>query len=367
MKALTVLTAVATGIGLMTAAPVFADMPDGRTTGAQTERSAITSRFQRSFGHAGLLTIWSSNEIFGITQDKINNGMLHFNQAENSGVLSGYRDNISTAEVPISALVGISDHAMVYTNLSLNGFSASPDLAYASGGIGTLTVEYLNMPSDNLTWGIGAIAQYAHTNLKQNDGKINNPWGGIRGDLLYKMNDHWALANRFVAQWGNARSEIPLGFATLTDRQHTALTYWQSDLVGTYSDAEIGFLPAGWLMHPRLGFAIEELTNSSSINSLGTKVDKQKIHYSEGMATLRFEKPVYGPGAWSPQLEFGLKHEFVNSFDSYSNEQNFYYSSVGLGRQIGKDLFFNLAYVRYDGFRGNVRNQTFKAIFSYTF
>ncbi|WP_029004910.1 autotransporter domain-containing protein [Azorhizobium doebereinerae] len=339
-----------------------------QNTEGHREQSIATVNFQRAFGPAGLLTIWSSNELFGVTQTRINNELAHYVASETTGITTGYRDNVTTYQIPISALIGLSDgHSMLYFDLSLNASRSSKNLTYSTGTIGALTAEYLNMPTSNLAWGIGAMVQTVDTNLKQNDGSVDAPSGGIRADLLYKISDNWAVSNRIVALWGDAETNIPLPFGTLRNDPNTSMVYWQGDFVGTFSNKDFGVITPGWLVHPRLGIVAERSTQNESRNSFGAISDRITIDYSSMLATVRIERPSYGTSAWVPQLEVGVQHEFPNSYSSYAGENDYIYSSLGLGIRLNKPTFLNFNYVRYDGFDGNVRNQVFKTIWAMTF
>ncbi|RWR32438.1 hypothetical protein D2T31_00160 [Sinirhodobacter populi] len=324
--------------------------------------------FQRVFGAAGLLTIWSANDTFGSTQSRINGGLSHYATAAAGGPQTGYRDKVSTLLTPISGLTAIGDgRSFLYAGLSMQSATSSKNITYSDSSVALLTLSYLRMPTDNLVWGIGLLGQSAHTDMKNNDGRINAGNLGLRGDLLYKFNEHWAVVNRFVYLNGNSDTKIPTPVGYVREDRDTSLLYYQGDLVGTFTDKDLGFLSPGWVLHPTLGVVTEQLTRDGATNNRGVTSQKQDVDYTAVSAILRLEKPVFAPGAWSPQVEIGLKHELHNSLGSYSDEDSYLYSLIGVGRRLSANGYFNAAYSRDDGFNGNRRTQTFKLIYSMSF
>ncbi|MDS9469907.1 autotransporter domain-containing protein [Paracoccus sp. MBLB3053] len=324
--------------------------------------------FQKNFGAAGLLTVWGQDDTYGGVQSRINNGFSHEAKAEATGVMSGYEDDISTLLLPISLLQGLPDgQSLIYSKLTLNANRGAENPTYSEGTLPSILVSYLNMPSDNLAWGIGVVAQQADTEMKHNGGNIDSTSAGLRGDLLYVMNDNWAMAHRVIASWGDATTEIPTPVGTISEDRSSSLFYYQGDLVGTYTDRDMSALGDGWVFHPRLGVVAQHITRDEATNSRGATVSEAQIDYGMVQAIARIEKPTFKPGDWSPQFELGMKHEFENSVGEYMDEENYLYSQIALGTKLENGAYFNAAYTRDDGFNGNRRTQTFKLIYSMSF
>ncbi|MBD9454277.1 MULTISPECIES: hypothetical protein [unclassified Rhizobium] len=96
-------------------------------------------------------------------------------------------------------------------------------------------------------------------------------------------------------------------------------------------------------------------------------MEADTINYAMAGASLRIEKPVFHPGAWSPQFEVGIEHEFENTYGSYTGEENYLATKVGFGRRFGNSGYFNVAYSREDGFTGARHQQALTFIYSLTF
>lgn len=341
-----------------------AGQPQSRGQGAPTG----IARFQRAFGGAGLLTVWSSYDLFGAVQSRVNGGLSHYASANAGGPATGYRDSVSTLLVPLSAMKSLSDgKSFLNFNLTTSLSNSKPNLAYSKGDNERLTISYLRMPTGNFAWSLGLIVQGANTDLRHNGGNIDADTAGIRGDLLYVFGPHWAATTRLIALKGETTTDIPTPVGTVSETRDTSQIYWQSDLVGTFTDRDWNALGDGWVAHPSLYLVTQNLTRDATTNSRGADVAEHKARYGAVGVNMRIEKPVFAPGAWSPQFELGLRHEYENTTGSYSDEPNYVTSLAGLGRRIGKGGFFNLAYAREDGFHGNRRSQTFKAIYSMNF
>lgn len=356
--------AFACGALILAAASAQAVAQDTRPGGAPRGVAA----FQRSFGAAGLLTAWGQDDTYGATQSRINNAFSHEARAEATGIATGYEDDISTLLVPVSLLQGLPDgRSMIYSKFTFNANRGDENPTYSDGTLPTILVSYLNMPRNDLAWGIGVIAQRADTDMKHNGGTIKATSAGLRGDLLYIMSDHWAMSHRVVATWGSATTEIPTPVGTVSEDRDSSLLYWQGDLVGTFTDSDIPALGQGWVLHPRLTLAAQQITRDEATNSRGATVPEEDVDYGMIQAVARIEKPTFRPGDWSPQFELGLKHEFENSVGEYMDEENYLYTQIAIGTRLKNGAFFNAAYTRDDGFNGNRRTQTFKLIYSMSF
>ncbi|MBD9527487.1 autotransporter domain-containing protein [Paracoccus sp. PAR01] len=324
--------------------------------------------FQRKFSAAGLLSIWGVDDTFGATQSRINNGLSQQAKAEATGITTGYEDDISTLLVPVSVLQGLPDgQSFIYSKFTFNANRGAENPTYSEGTLPSILVSYLNMPSDNLVWGIGVLGQRADSDMKHNGGEISSTSAGFRGDLMYIMNDHWAMAHRVVALWGDSTTDIPTPFGTVSEDRDSSLLYWQGDLVGTFTDADLPQLGKGWVLHPRLGIVAQETIRDEATNNKGGHSPEEDLDYGMVQAVARLEKPVFKPGEWSPQFELGVKHEYENSVGSYTDEDDYLYSQIAFGRKFQNGAFLNAAYTRDDGFNGNRRTQTFKLIYSMSF
>ncbi|HEY0276417.1 MAG TPA: hypothetical protein VGC31_10185 [Paenirhodobacter sp.] len=324
--------------------------------------------FQKTFGGAGLLTKWSSNETYGITQARINLELSQYSMAAATGVSTGYRDDLNQVILPLSVLYGLPDGRSF---LAVSGVMTSEhgrkNPTYGDVSIGSATVEYLHMPTDNLAWGIGVTAEAIDTDLNANSATVNSYLAGLRADILYKANEHFAIASRVVALNGRAKTMVPLGFAELKSDQDFTRLYWQTDFVGTFSNKDFGFIGDGWLVHPTVTTVLQRTQRQNTTNSLGAAVIPDTINYALVGASVRVEKPVFGPGAWSPQFELGLEHEFDNTYGDLTGEENYVATKIGFGRRFGSSSFVNLAYGREDGFKGKRRQQALTVVYSMTF
>lgn len=348
------------------AAAAFAGDADTPELGSDTLSGVPL--FQRTFGGAGLLTKWSSNETYGITQARINLELSQHSMASATGVSTGYSDSISQLVTPVSLLYGLPDgRSFIALSGSTTSERGQKNLTYGDVELGSTTLEYINMPTDNLAWGIGATFEIVDTNLNANNATVNSYLGGLRVDLLYKPDDHFGVASRVVGLAGHADTMVPLSFADVTTSQDFKRFYWQTDFVATISHDDFAFIGEGWLIHPTLSTVLQRTNRQDTTNSLGSPVAGDSISYSMAGASVRVEKPVFRPGAWSPQFELGVEHEFTNTYGHYTGEENYLATKIGFGRRIGKSAYLNIAYSREDGFTGARRQQAATVIYSLSF
>ncbi len=365
MKLATALMTTLVG-GCLATTAAYAGDADGQTNwGGPLDGTAL---FQTVFGGSGLLNKWSSNETYGITQARVNLELSQNAMATATGITTGYKDSISQLVVPASALFGLADgRSFIAVSGSGLGERGHQDPTYGNVAIGSATIEYLHMPTDNFAWGIGASYEGVDTDLKANNATVNSYLGGLRADLLYKANDHFAVTSRVMALSGYANTMVPLGFIDLKNKQDFTRLYWQTDFVGTYSHKDFNFVGDGWLVHPTVTTVFQKTNRHDTVDNLGEAVDGDVINYAVAGASVRIEKPVFRPGAWSPQFEAGVEHEFENTYGSYTGEKNYLATKIGFGRHFGKSGYFNASYGREDGFTGTRRQQTLTLVYSLTF
>lgn len=327
-----------------------------------------TVLFQTVFGRAGVLTKWSSNETYGTIQARINQEMAHKANADATGITSGYTDSASVFVTPVSALVNLpGGRSFIAFNASSTHSFERESLTYGDFSLGGISIEYMNMPTDNFAWGIGATFDAQNTDLNVSDGTVNSSNGGVRTDVLYKMNDHLAVSSRFAAMWGRTKTMVPIGFTDWKSEQDYTRLYWQTDLVGTLSHEDFSFINERWLVRPSLTTAIHRTERRGTIDNLGAPVEADVINYTMIGASVRIEKPVFRPGAWSPQFEVGVEHEVENTYGHYADENSYLTTKIGFGRRFGKSTYLNVSYSRADGFKGARRQQALTTVYSIAF
>lgn len=331
-------------------------------------------------GRSGLLAMMASNERYGTLVNRVASGRAMATLASIPGNPStGYGDNYTDLLTPISALVslnrGPSNTASYLRFASTNRWTDAKETdnggtkLEADSEAHGLSAQYLFAPNADLMLGVGIIRNQNKVDIKHNDGSSTIDFTAIRADLLKVVDEHWGVALRAVWFDEEANASIPLSFATLNTNQSGDRVYLQADAIGTYGKADLGFLPEGWNLRTNIGAAWQKTNFDKTTNSLGKPVigpgGNSSDEYGSVYAKVALAKAGRGPVL--PYIGLGIDHTFVNTYESFMDEDTYLNSFAGVTVRLSKSAMLNFAYGRYDGFNGNSKKQSFVAAFSMTF
>lgn len=363
MKSATVLQ-FAAAISIALAASARAD--DGAQTGHPLPPGVAA---QINLGKAGLLEMYGSSEMFGLSEQRLGDGRETIGQAQATGVTAGYTDKTTGYTIPLSLVRPLSD-GRSYLRFGLTGTygTTRPGLIANTASIYSLDIQYMTFPNPDTMLAFGLTGespdvQYASTT-------IGRSAYGPRLDVIRKLNEHWGIYGRIQYMAGTTKTTVNIapGLQNIL-KQGDNRIYGQVNLVGQFRNGDMGFIPQGWVLHPMIGALYLHAhlqTVADNFGNVRSGVTGPEENYGllYGQLELAREVP---PGQWAPSFAVGVEHETVNSLKQYLDEPNYGVISFGLSRVSASGSRIGLLYSRHQGFTGKQWTQGLVAAITFTF
>jgi len=308
-----------------------------------------------NLGGAGLLFSFYANSQKGSTAGRGGRDSSRIGSATNGGPASGYEHSTFTFLPSIAGSKMIQNGTAFLTfGLSYNYSDEAPNQTESTSRITGLSVGYENFSSRESAWSVGLTVEERTTESETSPITTGAENVELRFAYVRELSENWGIGNQSYLTFGDSYVTTP-GGTTNTDEVEL---YTQFELVGSFDNSHVGFVPDGWKLHPVFGISYQNAVAQDEGGPETTSVD------GSVWAKAILAGPAR-PGTWAPNFTLGLEHVYTtDTGDQFIDEDT--YAILGAGaRYIGDNGSFVVALERRQGLNG-VRDTT-SLVTGYTF
>lgn len=353
--------------GALVVAPLTTPLAIADTPADSPAAQELPRQFQMliNLGAAGLLGEMANFENLSVTQGRLGVSRAQEELSRAAGIDRGFEDTTSARVLPADALISLPSSGgtrFVRAGVIVADFDGDDgDLVEVDTALQRAELQYMVSPSLDSLYGLGVFYEKTEMDLVHMNGRIDRPGYGLRADALNKLSPHWGLATRLDLNWATNENTLPVGPATVLeyDLDDTRL-YLQSDLVGTYDQRTLGWLPDAWIFRPALGLVYQNTEYDQVTTNLGstaTGTAGRHEEYAFASLSARFESTAIGPGKFAPHVEVGLETELKNDLDRLVDDGQIAHLDMGVATYLNRGLRMDLVYTAHRGSEGLRRDQ----------
>jgi hypothetical protein len=304
---------------------------------------------QINLGNAGLLPLVYSDTQYGLTQTRNGESRARIGAAElPTGAKSGYEHESITGVAPITLRYHIPDTTSYLTLKGTGNRKVEADsLTQANQTLWNVFIGYQDFYSPTAMYGISV--GYGEIDSEGAASRIQRETFDFRIDYANKFSDHWGFVGRAV--YANGDTSALIKRPGISYSQPDDHVYLQGELVGHYTNEDMGLVPDGWAFRPVLGISAQRFFLDDVTNNLGGLEEggTETVGSVWGRANLVKMAP---PGSLSPSLSVGLEHVYTDTNDAFIDEDTYAIFGAGLSFQTQDGLNLSLTYDRRQGLNG---------------
>lgn len=291
--------------------------------------SALT---QINLAGAGLLAPFYADLQYGFTLARVSQSRARNNTVNNgppTTPTTGYENDSFTTAVPWIFRTPLDGHSNLTFKLAGIDAQEADNLISEDAQFIFAAIGYERMYSPNGMYSVEL--GYRSTDVDRNDGKfsLNRKNIDLKASFAQKFSDHWGAVGRLIYSPGDTDVDVTTPFGVVSSELSEYYVYSQIDLVGSFTNADMGFIPEGWKFHPQFGLTHMYSSFDSTTNSAGGTVAATDDNYGAGQALARLEKRSR-PGSFAPIFALGLEHVFLDDLSDYSNETTYGIFQAGI-------------------------------------